>query len=522
MSDLTATEPPPAKGSTKRIALLAGVAVLAVGAVGGGVWGYNAFYGQSEQAASALPVDGLLGYVGFDLAPNGEQLLAARTTLKKFPGIADQIELGGDGDLRKELFTKLQEDGTCTDIDWDKQVAPWLGDRIGIGVMDGGSGKEPEALLVLQTTDESAAEKNVDATLECLNDGSPKDSRLESHAFVGEWLVLGEGDLAKGLAKKIDDKGSLADNKGFQTWTDAAGDAGVLSGFMSPLGYDRLVDALLADADVEVPDALADELDEERARFKGVGFVGRFRDGGVEIEAASSAKGLKVASGAGDALASLPSSTVAALGFGLVDGWADKAIDLYGPIIEDEAGMTVEEAEKEFTSLTGLRLDDLEDLLGEAVVIVVDSDIDGAAIERFDPTALPIGIKIKGDVDEIEAAIEKIRDAGSQMGMPAGFIVSESSGGYVSVSINAKYADKLSEESGLGKATSFTALVPESEQALSAFFLDFDSHDWLDDLLVDFDAPQEVRDNVEPLSGIGMSTWKDGDVAHVLFKLATD
>lgn len=518
MTDLPVQEP---RKSRKGVALAVGGVVLAAAAIGGGVWGYNAFYGQGDQPAEALPVDGLLGYVAVDLAPNGEQLLAARSTLEKFPAVADEIELGGKGDLRKELFAKLQEDGTCTKIDWDEQVGSWLGDRIGVAIMDAGAGKEPEGLLVFQTTDKDKAEKHLDAVQTCLNEGSAKDSRIESHVFVDDWLVFGEGQLAEGLDKKIEDKGSLADDEQFSTWTDAAGDPGVLTGFATPLGYRRMIDFVVDDTDVTLPKAVQENIDKELDRFEGVGIVGRFRDGGLEVEGASSAEGLKVATGAGESIASLPESTVAAFGFSLLDGWMDELIDVYGPIFEEEMGMTVEKAEEELTGMTGLDLDDLESLLGDAVVIAVDSDIDGDAVQQNDPSALPVGIKIKGDPDAIEDAIEKIRDAGAKMGMPRGYIVSEESDGYVVVSLSPKYADKLADESGLGATTSFRELVPESSEAISAFFLDFDSEQWLDDLLSDFDAPKEVRENVAPLRGIGMSSWKDDDEAHVLFKLAT-
>ncbi len=523
MSDLTPSTPDSTQkgGSGKRIALVAGGAVLAAAVVGGGVWGYNAFYGQGDQAAGVIPTEGLLGYVGFDLAPNGEQLLSARSTLKKFPAIADQIKLGGSSDLRKELFTKLQEDGGCKDLDWDKQVAPWLGDRVGVGVMDGGKGKEPEALLVLQTTDNGAAEKHLDAVLACLNTDTDADDKLASHSFVGDWLVLGEGKLAADMDAKLDG-GSLADDESFARWTDEAGDPGILTGYVSKLGAKRITEALES-AGEEMPAAFDKALED----FEGAGLVGRFRDGGVQLEAAlaggETAKEAGEVVPGGEVLASLPASTVAAFAFGLRDGWlTDDAVKGLSGSLEQELGLSVEDLEAQLTQMTGLKLADIETLLGDAVAVSVDADIDADAIAAFDVTAIPVGIKIQGDTKKIEEVLDKLRAAGAEQGMPADFVVSKTVGDHVVISLSKKYADTLASEKGLGSSKGFDEIVPDADSAIGAFFLDFNVNGWLDSLLKDMDAPTDIRDNIEPLSGIGVSSWVDGDVSHSLFTLTTD
>lgn len=512
MTDLPAQ---PTK-SRKGLALAAGGAVLAVAAVGGGVWGYQAYFGQGDQPAQALPSKGLLGYVALDLSPNGDQLLAARSTLKKFPALADQVKLDGKEDLRKSLFEKLQEDGTCKGLDYDKEVAPWLGDRLAVAAMDAGKGEEPDALLVFQTTDTGKAEKALPAVLDCLNEDTAEDSKLTSHAFSGDWLVLGE---AKGSAEKAVDgasDSSLADDEHFAEWTEAAGDPGIFTGYASKLGYERLMDFVQADSDVKLPKAAQEEME----KFTGAGVVGRFRDGGLEVEFAARAG--KGGATLGDTLGGLPATTVAALGFAVPDGWLDKAIDTYGPLLEDEAGITPDEAEEQLQAAIGLDFKDIEALVGESVVISVDSDIDTDAVEQFDPTGIPVGITITGDTAKIEKAIDKLRDAGIKQGMPRGFVVSKVSGDRVVVSVSPDYADKLADEDGLGNSDTFAKLVPNADDAASAFFLDFDANDWLDDLMKSFDAPKDVRDNVAPLSGIGVTGWQEGDVAHGLLKVATD
>jgi hypothetical protein len=184
--------------------------------------------------------------------------------------------------------------------------------------------------------------------------------------------------------------------------------------------------------------------------------------------------------------------------------------------------MTRAQAENELKAMTGLDFEDVEALVGDGVVLSVDSDIDTDAIEQFDVTAIPVGLTITGDTDEIEKALDKLRDAGAKMGMPRDFVASEVNGDQVVVGVSPDYVDTLAEKDGLSKSDAFAKLVPNATDAASAFFLDFDANNWLDDLLKSFDAPKDVRDNVAPLSGIGITGWQEGDVAHGLLKVATD
>jgi hypothetical protein len=511
MTDLPAQ---PAK-SRKGLALAAGGAVLAVAAVGGGVWGYQAYFGQGDQPAQALPAKGLLGYVALDLSPNGEQLLAARSTLKKFPAIADEIKLGGKDDLRKQVFDKLKgEGGGCAGLeDYDKDVKPWLGDRVAMAALDAGEGKDPTPVIVLQTTDHAKAEKAAPSLEKCLEQGNDDTT---SSAFNGDWLLLADGAGKAEAAVKAAKDGSLADDDHFAEWTDAAGDPGILTAYGSQLGYQRVVDLFQADSQVKLPEAAKKEM----AKFTGAGLVGRFRDGGLELEVAARAG--KEGASLGDSIGSLPASTVAALGVALPHGWLDKVLDSYGPVLEDEAGLTREQAEQQLTAMTGLDFADVEALFGDSVVVSIDSDINSAAIQQFDPTGVPVGLTITGDTTKIEKALDKLRDAGAKQGMPRGFVVSKVSGDHVVVSISPKYADTLADKHGLGKSETFTKLVPKADGAASAFFLDFDANGWLDDLMKSFGAPKDVRDNVAPLSGIGVTGGQEGDVAHGLLKVATD
>lgn len=528
MSDLSAQPPAqPAdqpqdqpRKSRKGIAIAAGGALLVAAAVGGGVWGYQAFFGQGDQPAEALPAKGIVGYAAIDLSPNGEQLLEARATLKKFPGLAKELDLDSKEDLRKVVFEKIQsESDQCPELDYAKDVEPWLGDRMAFAFLDAGKGKDPTGALVFQTTDGAKAEKAAPELAACLDgDDAPAKERT-SHALSGDWLVLAQGPGNAEDAVKGAEKASLADDEGFTQWTDAAGDPGILTGYVPELGADRLFESLRADGE-EIPQQIQEYADE----FEGAGFVGRFRDEGLEVEAASSApsKVKNVAHG-GAAMASLPSSTVAALGFGMPDDWTQDFLDGFILGWEAEGGPDISEADikRMLKQFAGIEVKDLETLFGEAVVIAVDSGLDADVIQQADPTGVPVGIKIKGDTAAIEKVLDKLRDAAAGYGMPRGFVVSKTAGDYVIVSLSADYADKLADEKGLGAAKTFENVMPEADTSLGGLYVDFDANGWLDELLEAFGAPKDVRDNIAPLSGLGVSTWLDGDVGHSSLTITT-
>lgn len=515
MTELPVQPAPRRKG----IALAAGGALLAVAAIGGGVWGYQAFYGQGDQAAQALPAEGLLGYVALDLSPNGDQLLSARSTLKKFPGLAKELDLDSKDDLRKIVFEKVQEEsGGCTDLDYEADIEPWLGDRMAFAVIDAGKGAEPTPVLVFQTTDASKATKAAPDIADCLDAKGTSEKERTSHAVSGDWLILAQGQGKADDVVKGADGGALADDEKFQKWTEAAGDPGILTGYAAPLAAERITEVAGDSADMPA------DVKKMVEAFDGAGLVARFRDGAVELEAATnpSAAAMKHVEAAGGLMGSLPDTTVGAFAVGFADDWMDTFLEDFGPALEEEAGMSIEQVEAEMKKAAGIDFDDIETLVGDAVALAVDSDINSEAIQQFDFTGVPVGLKIKGDTEAIENVLDTLRDAATKQGMPRGFIVSETAGDHVVISLSPDYADTLAEEGGLGKKAAFDEIVPDADKSASTLFIDFDAENWLDKLLTSFDAPQDVVDNVAPLSGFGITSWNDDGVTHAKVRLTTD
>ncbi len=115
----------------------------------------------------------------------------------------------------------------------------------------------------------------------------------------------------------------------------------------------------------------------------------RFDDGNLEVEFATgqlNTSTSKVISGdrGDDTLSTLPDSTAVAIGAGFEEGWAQVLLDQLKPVIEEESGMSYDEAIAEVESETGLSIpDDVEALLGESFVIALDSNFDASQIESM-------------------------------------------------------------------------------------------------------------------------------------------
>ena len=155
----------PTRGSGRRTALIAGGIVGGVALVGGVAWAATWYFSSGPDAAEALP-DSTIGYASINLDPSGDQKIEALKTLNKFPGFKAELKLDATDDIRKELFEELQKDGTCTDVDYDDDIEPWLGDRMAVAAVDLGE-DEPTAVFVVQVSDKDKAEDGIHKLQTC-------------------------------------------------------------------------------------------------------------------------------------------------------------------------------------------------------------------------------------------------------------------------------------------------------------------------------------------------------------------
>lgn len=533
-------EPPRVNDNRKRM-ILAGALVAGGAVVAGSAWAATSFFATGSQPAEALP-DSTIAYVSVDLDPAGSQKIEAIKTLRKFPAFTDELDLETDDDLRERFFEELTSSGECEGLDYAQDIEPWLGSRAAFAAVDLGE-ETPAAVGVVQVNDADAAEKGVATLVESC--GTAEDESVGGWVVEGDWLVLAETDDIAADVAAAADKGALAGDASFERWTGEAGDDGFMSfyvaksatrfvdefgGMGSMLGgmsgmsdLDAMPGELsaedpMASTDEDVPPELQQIIDD----FDGMAATVRFDDGSVEVEYAISnyqedlTEFLASEEGA-DVVRGLPADTVAAFGLGFNDGWFDAIVDYVKSTVPDEAD-AIDDGIAQIEQQTGLSLpEDIETLMGDGMAVAVGSGIDPDAIANGGPGEVPVGIKIKGDAGEIQAVLDKLREAAGPEA--ADYLEVTEADGHAVLGLQDDFRSALATEGGLGDTEDFQSVI-EGDEAQSVLYVSFDEDDdWL--VRVSGEAP-EISENLAPLSAFGVSGWVDGDVVHGMVKLTTD
>ena len=515
----------PANDNRKRLIALG--AIVAGGAVvAGGAWAATSFFATGAQPAEALP-DSTIAYVSVDLDPSGGQKIEAIKLLRKFPAFTDKIDLETDDDIRERMFEELTKSGECEGLDYAEDVKPWAGSRAAMAAVDLGE-DEPAAVGVFQVTDADKAEDGMATLVEkCGGEGS---SDPGGWVVDGDWMLVAETEEIAQQVVDAADGATLAGDAAFGEWTGEAGDDGFMTMYVAKAAAQYLNDAagmgamlggMPTTGEEQVPEQLQELIDQ----FDGAAATVRFDDGAVEVEYAMSnyqedlTKYVDNQTGV-DMVTSLPADTVAAMGLGLEEGWADALLDYVKKSVPEEAD-TIDEQLVQFEDETGLAFpEDVETLLGEGVTISVGSGIDPDAISNGGPGEVPAGIRIKGDADEIQTVLDKISDlAGPEA---AEFLKVTEGDDYAVVALQDDYRSALEEGGDLGGSDDYSEVV-EGGDAQTVLYVNFDADDdWLVRLTDELGGDAEVTDNVAPLSAFGVTSWVDGDVVHGMLKLTTD
>ncbi|WP_297741849.1 DUF3352 domain-containing protein [uncultured Tessaracoccus sp.] len=141
--------------------------VVAAGlVVGGGFFAYNFFNGTSPSAATAGVPSNAIAVVELSLNPADADKLALKNIVEKFPEGSDLP----DTDDYKEVLWELVADDD-SDINYQEDVKPWLGNSLSIGVLpvEGGTNSDDDELgqrrddpvtpvLAVEVTDEGKAD----------------------------------------------------------------------------------------------------------------------------------------------------------------------------------------------------------------------------------------------------------------------------------------------------------------------------------------------------------------------------
>lgn len=536
-------------GRRTRAPWVVGAAALGlVGAAAAG-WAASQLLGGGEGPATAVPAIAV-GYVAVDLDPAAAQKVEALRIAKKFPALADELDLDVRDDLRRWLFDERFAEVGCG-LEYDTEVAPWVGDRFAVAAVPDADGAA-SPLMVLAVEDRESAERTVREVEECVNaaeesvggtpDGAagPAVDEPVGVAFVGDYLLVAETQTDADSLAAAAEAAPLADDPTFEEWMDAVGEPGVvtayvakdaprlLTGTVSRMQED-LVDGMAGElggdprgdlgslGDAPRLGAVAEKSQELWKDFDGMAAVVRFADGALELEAVGRGLPGGAAEPTGPALGDLPATTAAAFTFSLADGWFEDVADALVGVLS--AGEPEEEFWAGLEAGTGLDLPgDVERLLGDGLSLSVDSSLDPGAASAG-PGQLPevpMALRIAGDTGEIRNVLDRVL---ALAGPLAGEVVVEESDGQVTVGLDRGYVERVLTEGGLADQEAFRAVVPEADRATSALFVGFDADGWATRLAGD-DA--EARANLEPLDALGLSAWRDGDVQHGLLRLTTD
>jgi hypothetical protein len=512
-------EPPlsggaPNRRSGRRTGLIAAAAVVAVAAVGGGAYAVGQFLSDGDAAASAVPADAL-AYASLDLDPSAAQKIEAVKIFRKFPGLRDQLDIGSRDDLRRTAFEALVKDSGCRGVDYDSDVKPWIGDRLGVAAVPG-AGTTVLPLVVLQVTDEDAARQGVKTLERC--DSSLSDTA--GVAFVGDYMLLTEKKAdADRMAEDVG-SATLADDPDYQAWMGRTGDPGILTMYASKAAPAAIIEQVRSSGRTSAPSRR--QLETAFKDFDGAAGVVRFKGGAVEAELTTRGLGQDIGadSATGPDVGTLPATTAATFSVAFKDGWASSYLDM----LRDMGGSTFDSMLTQGEQQTGLELpEDIETLLGDGFDVSVDSRTDLEALRTApDPTKVPAGIRVKGDPARITAVLAKLKAAAG----PAGALLQvQTKDDIVAVGTDKAYVEELLAKGGLGDSSAFTKVVPEAARANGVLFVSFDAgNGWaarLGDLLSDGDP--KVKENIAPLDALGISSWQDrDDIQHSLMRLTTD
>ncbi|WP_327093262.1 DUF3352 domain-containing protein [Nonomuraea sp. NBC_01738] len=469
-------EPPRKQGGRKGwiIAAIAAVAVILFG--GGTVYALTSLGGGGTQPHEVLPASAF-AYVRLDLDPAANQKLALFQIARKFTVTKDSFS--GE-DPRQALFNQLKT-STGEDlakVDFAKDVDPWLGSRVGIGVLSPAAGaKEPGFVVAVQVKDQEQAKAGI---AKLMGDDKYGLSFRDDYALVT--------DNQQNADKYAAEEGSLADNADFSGDLDAVGEQGVLS-FWGHLG--KLAD--LAKTELTPEQSKAFE------QIKNARFAGALRFDSAYAELAGivrGAEGLGTDDAQTSAIATLPDTTAGAIS---ISG-LDEVITKKWAEIEKSASATPGGAQfKQFIdqakSQWGLALpDDLATIVGKNLTVAVDR-------EGLDSDQIKGGVRIVTDPAKAQAVLDKVEKAMTAQGQPAPKIAKVAGDGTFTIATTDEYAKKLAAEGALGDSETFKTAIPDAGETTYAVFVDLDKVESL--YLANLQG--EEKTNAAVLRAVGMS-----------------
>ncbi|MGW0229066.1 DUF3352 domain-containing protein [Actinopolymorpha singaporensis] len=479
------------RGGAGRRWLVAALAAVLVLAVGGGAWAFSRISGAGTQPEEVLPANAV-AYFRVDLDPSVQQKAAIFNVVRKFPDARKRV--GEGDDLRKALFEAIKKDDPkLRDVDYAKDVEPWLGDRAGVAVLPGADGKETETVAAVQIKDEDKARVGIKK----LSGGDDKSG----YAFVDDYMLMADSQSrADALASSVKDN-PLSSNETFK------GDVGeVDEGVMSFWADLPKLSRLSGDRTAQLPTM--------SAQGRLVGGLS-FTSDSVQLVAKTRGAKLPSLQGTGIKLGELPSTTVAALsvsgaGPALEKNWPDLRRTLEASGRAAQLDSFVQAAQSQF----GIRIPaDLNTLLGKEFTVAMDErgmerlTAQGSAGQDGSQQLPLVGFRSTTDVAKARQLLPKIDQLLGATG--AGVQLEKATGSdQVALATSQAYADELVKGGDLGRDDTFTKAVEGADKAQFGAFVDLNK---LEKLYLP-SMPAKDQANLKVLKAVGMSgsTAADG------------
>ena len=475
---------PQKKSSVGKWVAFGAAGVIGVGLLGGGaLFAFSKINGGGPQPESALPSNAF-AFAKVDLDPSADQKVDMFRFARKFPGVKEELQgVDEDGDLRKEIFEAIQEEGGLEGVDYAADVEPWLGQRFGVAAVpaaDGGD--EPSGVVAFASTDEDAA-----------RDGLAKATQDGGYCSVQEdYAICGEEQSVVDKAVNDAANESLEDSDAFSQDMDDLGEDGILTAWADGKKLGEYASQL-------APTASAQGADAAQGRF-----AMAVRFDGPTLEVAGRANDLpegSVPSGDGSSVGDLPADTIGAFGITGLDESVKKVWPEIDSGLQEIMGDDWTQSRDSFTQQYGISLpDDVAKAVGSDAVLALGAN--GPEPE--------VAFRSNGD----RAVIDKLLtgDTGStpitvKDGKDDTYVVGSSDG----------YADSVGSDGGLGDSDAFKDAVPDADDASMIGYLDVSKAveafgDEMDD---------EERSYAEPLSAVGISVSGEEDHADYRLRITT-
>ena len=193
----------PRRSDWRRVAAAA-IGVAGVGVAGTGIALAVALSGGGAQPEQALPAD-VFALAKVDLDPSADQKFAALALAERYP----DLDTGDVRDLKDSLLGELFEGG---EVDYGRQVAPWIGDRAAVAVRPDADGDEqPDVLLAVGYADREAAERLIPELIEQAGKEGAAAYAFSPHA---DYVLLAPTQEAADAAAEVGEV--LADDEDFR------------------------------------------------------------------------------------------------------------------------------------------------------------------------------------------------------------------------------------------------------------------------------------------------------------------